>query len=999
MAHLLRGKQVGIQRDLSAGLDPQLFAIDEVARYGINSQISALAYDPVQSLLAVGTNDTQYGSGQIYVFGQNRVSLVLPLPRKASVKDIQFVADKLVSVDSKNEISIFSLETTHILASYTAPGGVTALITDPTLDFALIGLQNGDIVTYDLDRLCPAPLRIPNLWKQQYPRARLTRIVTLAFHPRDIGNLLIGYTEGAVIYSFKTGKPSKFFQYELQPGAPGGDSDPASSVLRRCPRLTQAIWHPTGTFVMTGHEDSSFVVWDSKDGRRILARTIQATNVDEPGSGTKTTTSTSGTFAMKCPLFRIAWCSKENPDDTGILIAGGTPTTSTEKGLTFLDLGQTPVYATSSWQILSQHFEKLKRQHTLPTPPSAEVVNFCLIPRKSPHYAGAHDPIAVIALLTSGEMVTLSFPSGHPISPTNQLHPSLSYVHPFINRIDLAFVERTRWLGMMENRSKGPSILKGGAEARHPLMRFANRNILSAAHADGTIRVWDVGHGDEIENSKMLQIDMARAVGRSHEVDVSRTSMANATGELAVGLRTGEVAIFRWNHNKTFGKEVSHVEAQAFGLESIKDRAEPGLKEGLLPLTMFLGRGEVTALKMSDVGFSAAGFQQGGLVVIDLRGPAVIYEAGLDDLAGPSKRGSFRRSNSQAHNKAEWPTSIEFGVMSLEGEEYSGILLFIGTNLGRLATFKLLPESHGGYSVRFVGSTALDDKIIKIAPLDAETGDAAEASQTAVGGLRDGLRVNGALLVVTVSGVKVFRPPAAKGASKTWDDVFCDTAAVVRYQAAGYALLGLFGDGSARIFSIPALKHMATTKVGHVLDVRRFAEAVITPPGDIIGWTGPSEVVMLNVWGTGSDLTRSLDKLLNLEALIPPRPTISNVQWMTGTLHVTPADMDALIGGPNRPPSKLMLEQRRAQEEQLRAEKRSAAAGPSASNTSGKEDEGYWAYMQRQVQERTQSLNIMGDSMDKVEESSSSWADDVNKYVSKQKKKAVMGFVGSKLGF
>lgn len=85
-----------------------------------------------------------------------------------------------------------------------------------------------------------------------------------------------------------------------------------------------------------------------------------------------------------------------------------------------------------------------------------------------------------------------------------------------------------------------------------------------------------------------------------------------------------------------------------------------------------------------------------------------------------------------------------------------------------------------------------------------------------------------------------------------------------------------------------------------------------------------------------------------------------------------------------------MLEQRRAQEEQLRAEKRSAAVSPS-SNMNGKEDEGYWAYMQRQMQERTQNLNIMSDSMDKVEENSSTWADDVNKYVSKQKKKAVMG--------
>lgn len=83
-----------------------------------------------------------------------------------------------------------------------------------------------------------------------------------------------------------------------------------------------------------------------------------------------------------------------------------------------------------------------------------------------------------------------------------------------------------------------------------------------------------------------------------------------------------------------------------------------------------------------------------------------------------------------------------------------------------------------------------------------------------------------------------------------------------------------------------------------------------------------------------------------------------------------------------------MIEQRRAEEEQQRAMKRSATAGSSSPE---KEEEGYWAYMQRQMQERTQNLNIMGDSMNRVEENSSNWADDVNKFVNKQKKKAVMG--------
>ena len=54
-------------------------------------------------------------------------------------------------------------------------------------------------------------------------------------------------------------------------------------------------------------------------------------------------------------------------------------------------------------------------------------------------------------------------------------------------------------------------------------------------------------------------------------------------------------------------------------------------------------------------------------------------------------------------------------------------------------------------------------------------------------------------------------------------------------------------------------------------------------------------------------------------------------------------------------------------------------------------DEGYWAYMQRQVQERTERLGIMGDSMDRLEENSSNWANDVSKFVSNQKKKAVLG--------
>ena len=84
-----------------------------------------------------------------------------------------------------------------------------------------------------------------------------------------------------------------------------------------------------------------------------------------------------------------------------------------------------------------------------------------------------------------------------------------------------------------------------------------------------------------------------------------------------------------------------------------------------------------------------------------------------------------------------------------------------------------------------------------------------------------------------------------------------------------------------------------------------------------------------------------------------------------------------------------MLEQMRANEQAQRAVGR--LNPPSSSPVSGRQDEGYWAYMQRQVQERTQNLNIMGDSMDNLEDNSAKFGDDVSKFVGNTKKKVLMG--------
>jgi syntaxin-binding protein 5 len=702
---------------------------------------SCLAYDPVQSLLAIGTSESKFGPGKIYIFGQRRVQKVIQPPRRTSFQSLYFSANRLISLDARNELGVWDLDTAARLAAQVVAGHVVSVVIDPVLDWAFIGLQNGDVMAFDVDRGGMARFRLPNFWKERDPGARAATLVSMSLHPRDVGKLLIGYTHGAVIYSFKQAKAVQFYEYTLPPGAPGGHSSGMDTA--RKPRLTHALWHPSGTFVLTAHEDSSLVFWDIKTEKVIMARTLTQMSIEQPGS-----TPTVGNLPE--PYTKIAWCCKENCDDTGILIAGGQSPDASPKTMTFIELGVTPTYATSSWQVLADYF-KGKRHIPLQLPQGAQSTDFLLVPRFSPHFGGAQDPIAIVCALSSGELITLSFPSGYPISPTNQLHPSTFFVHPFITKVNVSSLERPRWLSMMEKRDQGEPLLKGGAEAARPRKRFEERTIIQAAHADSTVRLWDSGHADEIENGQVLQVDIARALDRYDDVEITCMSLASSTGEFVVGTRTGEAVVFRWGGNRFYGKDASkQLDPNPKGLTDISSRAEPNLKEGLQPFVLYeMMQGSITAVQVSNVGFVAVGSELGFLTILDLRGPAIIYQAPMTDFAKPDKRASFLRgshSRSASEPQKEWPVVIEFGVMTLDEDKYSSICCFVGTNLGKVITFKLLPRNDGGYNVQLAGVVTLNGPVVSLSPIEVDTGKPAVATGPVVAGLRQGRQVNGVLV-------------------------------------------------------------------------------------------------------------------------------------------------------------------------------------------------------------------------------------------------------------
>lgn len=242
---------------------------------------------------------------------------------------------------------------------------------------------------------------------------------------------------------------------------------------------------------------------------------------------------------------------------------------------------------------------------------------------------------------------------------------------------------------------------------------------------------------------------MARALARYDDVDITLMSMASTTGELAVGTRQGEVVIYRNGGNRFYGREAPPVATKQGGLTNISDRSEPALKEGLQPFILYdLCKGPISALKMSDVGFVGVGSEQGSFSIMDMRGPSVIYTSSFSELIKETKRSSiFRKGDKSTGLKQEWAIAIEFGVLSLEGDDYSSICCFVGTTMGHVATFKILPGANGSYSAQFVAATNINDRIISICPIVASTGKPASASGAAVAGLREGHQVHGSLVV------------------------------------------------------------------------------------------------------------------------------------------------------------------------------------------------------------------------------------------------------------
>lgn len=744
-----------------------------------------------------------------------QVNFSLPTPN-VGVKFLCLHGAQLVVIDSRYNLTAYSLLSAGAerKAVHTVRGQVACIESDLSVSWLFMGLTDGTIDVWDLERECLAKFTIPNLYRgraiqSSSLKTRILPTVAMALHPKDIGYLLVGYPTGAALYSFKENKAVRYFELEIPAFAKGGDTDPAVMSKSRRPRLTNLAWHPSGSYILTAHEDGCLAFWDAKsDAAPIHVRTVDETRVNIPRGSYH---SDEEPHTIREPIVQVAWCSATDPDDTSIIVTGGQLSNLPDKGMTYMDFGITP--ANLIGDTLSNHFGMPRKQrimHTFSNP-----LNFLVIPRSSPFYNGTHEPIAILAMLETGEIAAFSLPDCLPLAVSQTLPPAISFVSPPITRFSIALIPQQKWSSFIgRNKTRmNRNILLGGAPARRHLRRFDIRNVMLSSHVDGVVRIWDASHG-EVESNEAFEIDVAaviRSFVPSAAVDVISLSLAGMTGELVVGTYAGQVAVWRYgrrDRDDDFADDVGNMsleERQGRILQNTR-HLHFNITDGFLPLCMINPqRGAPVVVKMSDVGFVAIGYDTGFICVVDLRGPAVIYLEDLSNIQSEKEKKEKRKGGGQA----EIAAVMEFAIMKLEQDDYSSLVLLTGTTKGRLVSHVLVPTKSGGYGVHFDNSSSFANEgaIVSLTPIRIQDGAIVTATPLALASLRDGHIIEAAIIVVQERAIRLLGGVTSKLEKVEMKDRTLVKAQVVAREH-GIAIAAVGDNRRIASWSIPELQRI-----------------------------------------------------------------------------------------------------------------------------------------------------------------------------------------------
>lgn len=312
---------------------------------------------------------------------------------------------------------------------------VNSIQCPPSSSHVLLGLESGEIKTYDLACLRRSQYAVPNLWRLYQATLRERGVPTFVrqmslsqpcidqvLHPRDMNQIFVAYSDG-VILSIMTDKSTvRAYELVLPPGAPGGSNYGGDDILTyRRPPVTCLSIHPCGHFFAVGHADGSIAFWAVEDDTAPLTVfTFDEDNVHQvkpeklQETGRDHQANYPQTISIREPIIKLAWSGNSNSPDprggeTTLTVLGGLdPTRGGDVTVLWFPAFQPPEPPAGHDKVepgeLNPHFRSAMAESLVPIDLAEydleeEIQDFLIIPKESPFHAGGYDPYGILFLV------------------------------------------------------------------------------------------------------------------------------------------------------------------------------------------------------------------------------------------------------------------------------------------------------------------------------------------------------------------------------------------------------------------------------------------------------------------------------------------------------------------------------------------------------------------------------------------------------------------------
>ncbi|XP_037578679.1 syntaxin-binding protein 5-like isoform X6 [Dermacentor silvarum] len=432
------------EADVEETLRPEHFKVSRTVRHGFPFQPTALAFDPVQRILAIGTKN-----GSLRLFGRPGVDCTIQHVLEYAVIQILFLVNEgaLISVCADDTLHLWNLrqkkpEVVHTLKFQ------KERITHCHLPFRskwlYIGTERGNLHVVNIESFTLSGYVIN--WNKAIELSRKTHpgaVVHVSDNPVDSNKLLIGFETGAlVLWDLRNRSADARFQHSEQ-------------------ALHSVAWHHEGKQFMCSHSDGSLTTWNI----RVPAKPM---NIIFP----HVRNSKEGKPDPCKPIYKVEWKTMRGADSF-VIFSGGLP---------FDKSGQTPALTV----IHGKTTTVLEMEHNI-----VDFVTLC----ETPFQSDFHEPYAVVVLLQNDLVVVDLTSQGYPCfqNPYSMdLHESPVTFCTYLADCPTDLIPAFYSVGSKANKRGGFSEKEwpiSGGEWGTSTVSYPE--VIITGHADGSLKVWD----------------------------------------------------------------------------------------------------------------------------------------------------------------------------------------------------------------------------------------------------------------------------------------------------------------------------------------------------------------------------------------------------------------------------------------------------------------------------------------------------------------------------